>query len=244
MARDFDYIERIDRLTTIAESRRNASLREIDRRRAALAQTPRPIVEHIKEEVVDTESACSQTPGDQRAKSGPIARTRGPAVARKPPPVARARRNRLRHALSLPVSSMLSEEVQRLPRNSGPRPTPKSKNAHAGRRAQIDMRRVRCAPSIFAMRGRTPLRLEQHREKFKVIRLLTRKLEKFRRAHGSTNSTPEGPAKLATILSEETKRLVTMDRYERRALSRANLPFGPLTKRGGVQADCMNEFQL
>ena len=56
LATDFDYIERIDRLTTIAESRRNASLREIDRRHAALAQTPRPIVEHIKEEVVDTES--------------------------------------------------------------------------------------------------------------------------------------------------------------------------------------------
>jgi hypothetical protein len=55
-AKGFDDIERIDRLTTIAESRRNASLREIDRRRAALAQTPRPIVEHIKEEVVDTES--------------------------------------------------------------------------------------------------------------------------------------------------------------------------------------------
>ena len=34
LATDFDYIERIDRLTTIAESRRNASLREIDRRRA------------------------------------------------------------------------------------------------------------------------------------------------------------------------------------------------------------------
>jgi hypothetical protein len=56
LAKDFDYIERIDRLTTIAESRRNTSLREIDRRRPALAQTPRPIVEHIKEEVVDTES--------------------------------------------------------------------------------------------------------------------------------------------------------------------------------------------
>ena len=56
LAKDFDYIERIDRLTTIAESRRNTSLREIDRRRAALAQKPRPIVEHIKEEVVDTES--------------------------------------------------------------------------------------------------------------------------------------------------------------------------------------------
>ena len=33
-------------------------------------------------------------------------------------------------------------------------------------------------------------------------------------------TTPEGPAKFATILSEETKQLLAMDRYERRALSR------------------------
>jgi hypothetical protein len=33
-------------------------------------------------------------------------------------------------------------------------------------------------------------------------------------------STPEGPQKLATIVAEEAKRLLAMDRYERRALSR------------------------
>ena len=33
-----EYIERIDRLITIAESRRNSSLREIERRRAALGR--------------------------------------------------------------------------------------------------------------------------------------------------------------------------------------------------------------
>ncbi len=33
-------------------------------------------------------------------------------------------------------------------------------------------------------------------------------------------TTPEGPAKFATILSEETKQLRALDRYERRALSR------------------------
>jgi hypothetical protein len=33
-------------------------------------------------------------------------------------------------------------------------------------------------------------------------------------------STPQGPEKLATILSQEAKQLVAMDRYERRALSR------------------------
>jgi hypothetical protein len=33
-------------------------------------------------------------------------------------------------------------------------------------------------------------------------------------------TTPEGPAKFATILSKESKRLLAVDRYERRALSR------------------------
>jgi hypothetical protein len=34
------------------------------------------------------------------------------------------------------------------------------------------------------------------------------------------DSTPQGPHKLATILSEEAKQLLAMDRYERRALFR------------------------
>ena len=33
-------------------------------------------------------------------------------------------------------------------------------------------------------------------------------------------STPQGPQKFATILLQETKQLLAMDRYERRALSR------------------------
>src|SRR5262249_49655779 len=43
-----DYIERIDRLTTIAEGRRNSSLREIDRRRAILGATLCRTVEQIE----------------------------------------------------------------------------------------------------------------------------------------------------------------------------------------------------
>jgi hypothetical protein len=34
------------------------------------------------------------------------------------------------------------------------------------------------------------------------------------------NSMPEGPFKFATILSQEAKQLLAMDRYEQRALSR------------------------
>jgi hypothetical protein len=52
-----DDIERFDRLTTIAESRRNASLHEINRRRAVLSETLRRSVQEIEDgefEVIET----------------------------------------------------------------------------------------------------------------------------------------------------------------------------------------------
>ena len=57
LAPEFDYIERIDRLTTIAEGRRNASLREIDRRRPALGERLRQSVQDVEDsefEVIET----------------------------------------------------------------------------------------------------------------------------------------------------------------------------------------------
>jgi hypothetical protein len=60
-------------------------------------------------------------------------------------------------------------------------------------------------------------------EKMKIINQLLRgkvfdvplaNLEAFLR------STPQGPQKLATVLSEEAKRLLVIDRYQRRAISR------------------------
>ena len=45
-----DEIERIDRLTAIAETRRNAALREIDRRRAVLGETLRRSVREIEDD--------------------------------------------------------------------------------------------------------------------------------------------------------------------------------------------------
>ena len=60
LAERLDYIERIDRLTTIAESRRNASLHEIERRRAVLGETLRRGVQEIEDgefEVIETTPA-------------------------------------------------------------------------------------------------------------------------------------------------------------------------------------------
>jgi hypothetical protein len=56
----FDYIERIDHLTVVAENRRNAFLREIDRRRAVLAETARRTVREIEDgefKVIETTPA-------------------------------------------------------------------------------------------------------------------------------------------------------------------------------------------
>ena len=50
LAVELDKIERIDRLTTGAESRRNAMLREIDRRRAVLAEALRRQVQEVEAE--------------------------------------------------------------------------------------------------------------------------------------------------------------------------------------------------
>jgi butyrate kinase len=57
LPKKLDDIERIDRLTTVAESRRNAMLHEIERRRAILGETLRRSVqeiEHGEVEVIET----------------------------------------------------------------------------------------------------------------------------------------------------------------------------------------------
>jgi hypothetical protein len=60
LAEKLEYIERIDRLAAIAESRRNASLCEIDRRRAVLGATLRQNVQEIEDaefKVIETTPA-------------------------------------------------------------------------------------------------------------------------------------------------------------------------------------------
>ena len=69
LAERLDVIERIDRLTTIAESRRNVSLHEIDRRRAVLGETLRRSVQEIEDgefEVIETTPAKGRNGLDER----------------------------------------------------------------------------------------------------------------------------------------------------------------------------------
>jgi len=54
------------------------------------------------------------------------------------------------------------------------------------------------------------------------------------------NSTPQGPHKLATILSQEAKQLLAMDRYERRALTRRKSAIRAFDETRRWQNDCKN----
>ena len=92
--------------------------------------------------------------------------------------------------------------------------------------AQIDLRRARYARHQLLSDALSELHYDSRanwREKMKIIKQLLRgkgfnvplaSLEAFLR------SSPQGPQKLATILSEEANRLLVIDRYQRRAISR------------------------
>jgi hypothetical protein len=143
---------------------------------------------------------------------------------------ARAARNARRHALSLPVCSdpALSEDVETLAREiAGPDANAEAQElARQVAEAQIDLRRVRYARHRFLSDAlsnqyydshanvRTKLRVMGHLLRAEASDMSMEALEKF------VTSTPQGPHKFATILSQEAKQLLAMDRYERRALSR------------------------
>jgi hypothetical protein len=59
MSDNLDYVERIEHMIAIAESRRDAVLYEIDRHRATIARTRRPRMHQLEQseiEVIDVET--------------------------------------------------------------------------------------------------------------------------------------------------------------------------------------------
>jgi hypothetical protein len=141
----------------------------------------------------------------------------------------RAARNALRHGLSLPLSSdpALSEEVEALAREmAGTDANVEIQElARPVAEAQLDLRRVRCARHQFLTRRLADPYYDSRANAWATLRLLRRLLGKnppdlSLDVVEFLTSTLEGPQKLATILAEDAKRLLAMDRYERRALSR------------------------
>lgn len=143
---------------------------------------------------------------------------------------ARAARNARRHGLSLPLYSdpTLSKEVEALACEiAGADANAKIRQAACPiAEAQIDLLRVRHARNQFLTDRLNDEYYESHakrREKGAVLlELLGPNAPDIPMAVLSRylTSTPQGPEKFATILSEEAEQLLAMDRYERRALSR------------------------
>jgi hypothetical protein len=144
---------------------------------------------------------------------------------------ARTARNALRHALSLPVSCdlVLSEAVDALARQiTGPGADANIQElARRVAEAEIDVGRVRYARHRLLNRA---LRDPDY-ESEATVRERDALVWRCARVGGAftpmpydvvefLDSKPEGPLKLAMILSDKARQLLAMDRYERRALSR------------------------
>ena len=161
---------------------------------------------------------------------------------------ARTARNALRHALSLPVCSnpALSEEVEALAREiAGPGANAETKElARRVAEAQIDLRRVRYARHKLLSDALADPYYEPRANTRKKLRLLGFLLQKNapdlpeKYVMALLNSTPQGPHKFATILSQEAKQLLAMDRYERRALSRRKFAIRAFDAASRQQHDC------
>lgn len=143
---------------------------------------------------------------------------------------ARAARNALRHGLSLAVCSdpALCAQVEALAHDIAGTDANADLQELARRvaEAQIDLCRVRHARHRLLAREMSDPYYDSRanvREKFRLICSLLRpsapetSMAAFTRV---LTSTPQGPEKFATILAQEAKQLLAMDRYERRALSR------------------------
>jgi hypothetical protein len=161
---------------------------------------------------------------------------------------ARALRNTFRHGLSLPVCSnpALSEEVKTLAREiAGPDANAETQDlARKVAEAQNDQRRVRYARHKLLSDALADPHYDDWREKMAVLESLLRKknapdlpVEDFA---ASLKSMPQGPHKFATILSQEAKQLLAMDRYEQRALSRRKSAIRAFDETRQRQTDCNN----
>ena len=110
-------------------------------------------------------------------------------------------------------------------------------------KAQIDLRRVRYARHKLLSDALADPHCDSWREKWVDLRSLLAKNAPDLRVENLVaflNSTPQGPHKLATILSQQTKQLLAMDRYERRALSRRKSAIRAFDKTRRRPVDCNN----
>jgi hypothetical protein len=162
---------------------------------------------------------------------------------------ARTARNALRHALSVSVfsDSILSEELNALARKIAGADADAEIQELARRvaEAEIDVRRVRYERRQLLNSALSKPDHESAATARKKLALVRR----FARVNGPFTpmpydlveflySKPEEPFKLAIILSDEARRLLALDRYERRALSRRKFAIRAYDEAGRSRNDC------
>ena len=168
------------------------------------------------------------SPEKQKANRANAQASTGPRTAKGK---ARAAQNARRHGLSLSVISdpTLSKQVESLARKIAGTSTDNESHQLARRiaEAQVDLIRIRQARhDLLARHFGDPNYVN-----FEVARYNVKLVIKFAQRFGvdvpvpqwlesQFRSPPQGPYKIAAILSDFAKKLALMDRYERRALSR------------------------
>jgi hypothetical protein len=133
---------------------------------------------------------------------------------------ARAAQNARRHGLSVPVWSdpALGNEVDAIARKvAGPNATPEIQElARLVAETQVDLRRIRSVRHQLLSRSWKDKGLVMAQDK---PRLISGDMTSGTAADLAP-STVQGMEKLAVVLTDEAKQLLTLDRYERRATSR------------------------
>ena len=173
---------------------------------------------------------------------------RGPAPARRLLMVVPARRETrfaTRSAFPFVPIQHYQRRWKRLrARSPGPAPTrkPKTSRAKSPKRRSIcaacDMPAINCCPTHWPI-----LTMITGERRWAVLRSLLRKNAPDLPVEDLVaflNSTPQGPHKFATILSQEAKQLLAMDRYERRALSRRKSAIRAFDETRRRPNDCNN----
>ena len=146
---------------------------------------------------------------------------------------ARAAQNAFRHGLNVPVRSdlLLAAEIEAMARKiSGPYGDAESmEGARRIAEAQFDLNRVRNSRRLLITQFLVDpnfLPRHVHRQRLRLLHLALGArfrgppIEVYKVKEIFSPMPPESEEKLATILRQKTSELATLDRYERRALSR------------------------